>query len=103
MKIAIIGSRSFNDFEFLSKTLRSTQDIELVISGGARGTDSLAERWAKENDIPTLIFTPDWKRFGRSAGVIRNKDIIDNCDVVYAFWDGQSKGTKSSIEYAKKK
>jgi len=101
MKIAIIGSRGFNDYDKLKANLEFYIDkATLLISGGAKGADSLGERWAKENEIPTQIFYPDWDKHGKSAGYIRNKDIVANADLIIAFWDGVSKGTKHSIDIA---
>jgi hypothetical protein len=96
MKVAVIGSRTFNDYELVKETLTKL-DITLLISGGAKGADSLGERYANENNITTLIFKPDWERHGRGAGMIRNTDIVKNSDIVVAFWDGSSKGTLDSI------
>ena len=102
MKIAVVGSRTFSNYDLLRKTLDGYYpNISLIVSGGAKGADSLSEQYAKEEGIPTLIFKPDWKKFGRSAGMIRNKDIVENADLVVAFWDGESAGTKNSIEHAK--
>jgi hypothetical protein len=104
MKIGIIGSRTFNDYTLLVEVMNdylnkgNELDCELVISGGARGADSMGEQWAKENNLPTLIFKPDWDKYGKAAGFIRNKDIVKNSDFVVAFWNGISKGTKSSID-----
>ena len=91
MKIGIIGSRGFNNYELLEKTLEEYQNVELVVSGGAQGADKLGERWANEKGIKTLIFKPNWEKFGKSAGFIRNQDIVKNSDLVIAFWDGESK------------
>ena len=102
MKIGIIGSRGFNNYELLEKTLEEYQNAELVVSGGAQGADKLGERWAKEKGIKTLIFKPNWEKFGKSAGFIRNQDIVKNSDLVIAFWDGESKGTKNSIDLCEK-
>ncbi len=105
MKIAVIGSRNFNDYDYLKdKLLIIINDLEncTIISGGARGADSLGERFAKEFKIDTLILKPDWEKFGKSAGFLRNKDIIENSDIVCAFWDSKSAGTKHSINLAKK-
>lgn len=105
MKVAVIGSRNFNNYSLISETLQKvheTKPISLIISGGAVGADSLAEKWAKLHNIPTLIFMPDWKQYGKKAGLIRNTDIIQNSDSVIAFWNGSSKGTKDSITKAKK-
>ena len=102
MKIAVIGSRNFANYELLKKTLSEITGITKVISGGAKGADSLAEQWAKENQIETVIYKPDWAKYGRGAGVVRNRLIIEDCDLCIAFWDGESKGTKSSIDHCKK-
>jgi hypothetical protein len=101
MKVAVIGSRTFNDYELVKETLTKL-DITLLVSGGAKGADSLGERYANENNITTLIFKPDWERHGRGAGMIRNTDIVKNSDIVVAFWDGSSKGTLDSIRKVEK-
>jgi len=100
MKVAVIGSRSFNDYERVKQTL-SSMTITLIISGGAKGADTLAERYAKENGIPTKIFLPDWEKHKKAAGFIRNTDIINEAEVVVAFWDNSSRGTLDSINKAK--
>ena len=70
MKIAIIGSRSFNDYELVAKTLLPYKSkITLLVSGGARGADSLGEKWADDNNIQTLIFPADWDKHGKKAGL----------------------------------
>lgn len=103
MKVAVVGSRSFEDYALLKKTLDELYpNITLIVSGGARGADSLSEQYAKEEGIRTLIFKPDWEKHGRAAGFIRNRDIVENADMVIAFHDGQSKGTANSIEIAKR-
>jgi len=104
MRLAIVGSRTFNDYEYLKSAIRklvNVYEIQCIVSGGAKGADSLAERFAKENNIKTMIFPADWVKYGKKAGYIRNKDIILNSDTVIAFWDGISKGTKISIDLAK--
>ena len=70
----------------------------MLITGGAIGIDQIAEQWALENGIPTIIHIPDWNKYGKSAGIIRNKLIADDCDQCLAFWDGKSKGTKNTID-----
>jgi hypothetical protein len=101
MKVGVIGSRNFNDYELVKETLTKL-DITLLVSGGAKGADLLGERYASENNITTLIFKPDWERHGRGAGMIRNTDIVKNSDIVVAFWDGSSKGTLDSIRKVEK-
>ena len=103
MKLAIIGSRDFINYNFLKENLEPYKPkITLVVSGGARGADKLGEQWAVENKIETLIFLADWDKFGKRAGYIRNEDIIKNCDCCIAFWDGKSKGTAHSISLCEK-
>lgn len=103
MKVAIVGSRTFNDYRTAKKFIDDTCsengiEITTIVSGGARGADAIGERYARENGIETLIFPADWKTYGKRAGFKRNHDIIYNCDVCIAFWDGLSHGTKHDIE-----
>ena len=113
----IVGTRTFNDYSFLAnkmdKILASKQGKRIIIvSGGAKGTDSLAERYALERDYKLYVINADWdgaKAKGRpkSAGYIRNEDMhkfiaAHNDRGCVAFWDGISKGTSHSIELAKK-
>jgi hypothetical protein len=104
-KIAIVGSRNITDYEIIKTFVLSYIDvnnIEWVCSGGARGVDSLAEQFADEFNIPKKIFLADWDQFGKQAGFLRNFDIITNSDIVFAIWDGVSKGTQHSMSIAKK-
>ena len=103
MKLAVIGSRDFENTVMLNEILLKHKDeLTLIISGGSKGADTMAESWAKDNGVETLIFLPDWSKYGRSAGVVRNHDIIKSCDLCIAFWDGKSKGTASGIRLCKK-
>ncbi len=103
MKLAIIGSRTFIDYNTLCNHLKQYINVTtLVVSGGARGADSLGEQWAQDNNIQTQIFPAEWNKYGKRAGYIRNEDIIKNCDFCIAFWDGKSKGTLHSIKLCKK-
>jgi len=105
MRIAIVGSRGFTNFDFLEKTILDNyklENITEIISGGAKGADTLAEQFAIKHSIPMSIFTPDWELYGKSADYKRNIQIIDMSDEVIAFWDGISKGTKHSIDLANK-
>lgn len=103
-RYAIIGSRGFTDYELLKSTIqtRGINDIGEIVSGGARGADSLAEQYAIDNNIKLTVFYADLETYGRKAGHIRNQSIIDHCDVVLAFWDGISRGTADSIKKAQK-
>lgn len=102
MKVAVVGSRSCTDYKLVESTLLDfgLENIDLIISGGARGVDTFAEKFAKKYGIKTLIFPADWN-LGRQAGYIRNCDIVKACDVVIALWDGVSSGTTHSFKLAK--
>jgi hypothetical protein len=102
MKIAVIGSRGFTDQELLFKTLDKLPGKEVIVSGGAKGADKLAEVYAKERGIETEIYLPEYDRYGRGAPLKRNLKIVDAADLVVAFWDGKSRGTKFGIDYAGK-
>jgi hypothetical protein len=103
MKLAIIGSRSFDNYDLLNNEILSLGIIiSEVISGGAKGADNLAEKWAINNQIELTIIKPNWSLYGRGAGIKRNEKIINDCDYCIAFWDGKSKGTLSSIKFCEK-
>ena len=78
------------------------QGTTLIISGGAKGIDSRAEQAADKKKISKLILRPDYEKYGRSAPLHRNRQIVDMCDMLFAFWDGKSRGTRFSVEYANK-
>lgn len=109
MKLAIVGWRKFNDFKFFQHKIKETLDeweiepkeIQLIISGGATGTDSLAVRWAKLHDIETRVFQPDWNQYGKAAGPIRNSLIVTESTHLIAFPSKQGRGTQDSIKKAK--
>ena len=102
MKIAVIGSRTATakQYEELVQRLEPLQPTE-IISGGANGADALGERYAREYGLKLTTYTPDWQRFGKAAGPIRNEQIIKAADLVLAIWDGKSTGTADSLKKAK--
>ena len=102
MRIIIAGSRTIDQVGFdqvISQCTWATE-AESIVSGGALGVDQLAEAWASAIGIPVIRYSPDWKRFGRGAGIIRNRTMVENADALLAIWDGQSRGTKQIIQYA---
>lgn len=101
MKVAVIGSRSFEDCSKVTMVLDELTEITHIVSGGAKGADNCAQDYAKKRGLPITIFYPNWKRYGRKSGLIRNRDIIENCDMCIAFWDGKSRGTANSLKIAK--
>jgi hypothetical protein len=72
-----------------------------IVSGGAIGVDTIAERYAFEHDIPVKRFNAKWKELGKKAGIIRDREMVEYADSVVAIWDGTSKGTKFSIDYTR--
>ena len=105
MKIGITGSRKFTDYKLLCSTLNKLTPTE-IIAGGAMGADTLAEQYADERNLPKNIFLPKFKinkaiKYHPRYYHMRNRDIVDAADMVLAFWDGKSKGTKSTIDYAR--
>lgn len=104
--LAVIGSRTFSNSALLAEHMDevcAAYHVSVVVSGGAKGADSLAANYAASRGLPVQIFEPDWAQFGRGAGPIRNKAIVNAADVVLAFWDGESKGTQQALTYAKQK
>ena len=115
LRIIIAGSRDFNDYELLKKSAieiitKKTMlpDLTRIISGGARGADTLGERFANEMGLEISRFIPDWDGLGKRAGYVRNAEMAkfavedDSYGVLIAFWDGKSRGTKHMIDLANK-
>ena len=101
MKAAIVGSRSINSYEVVKAILSQYKFIQ-IISGGAKGVDTLAEQYSEESNLmKPLVILPNWKQYNRGAGAVRNREIVDKSDFVIAIWDGKSKGSLISINYAK--
>lgn len=104
MIVAIVGSRNFSDYILFQQVVDEfclNNQVTKLVSGGARGADKLAERYAGERKLEIEVLKPDWTK-GRGAGLARNTDIIAKADVVITFWDGVSPGTRDSIRKAKK-
>jgi hypothetical protein len=102
--LGVVGGRNFDDYDLLAETIGSyISDAAqyILVSGGAKGADKLVEKYASENGYDMIIYTPDWSK-GKRAGPLRNQRIVDKSDEIIAFWDGQTHGTKSTIDLAKK-
>ena len=106
MRIIIAGGRDFTDYPLLREECdrilsHASQSQEIiVVSGTARGADSLGERYAREREYRIEQYPADWNTHGKSAGYIRNCKMAKVGDVLIAFWDGESRGTKNMIEIA---
>lgn len=106
MKVIIAGGRNFDDYDYMIECINQLiddgvidQDTMEIVSGMARGADSLAVRLAEDNDIPLHEFYAKWDKLGNFAGIRRNMDMGRFADVLVAFWDTKSVGTKHMIEY----
>lgn len=115
LRVIIAGSRDFNDYKLLKKSAieiitKKTMlpDLTRIISGGARGADTLGERFANEMGLEISRFIPDLDGLGKRAGYVRNAEMAkfavedDNDGMLIAFWDGKSRGTKHMIDLAKR-
>lgn len=105
-QVIIAGGRDFNDYALLCSKCDMffcKKTPSAIISGMARGADSLGVRYAREHGIPVLEFPADWKTLGKRAGILRNLQMLDVADAVVAFWDGQSRGTGHMISETKKR
>jgi hypothetical protein len=98
VRVAIVGSRDWPDLEQVREYVRKLPLGTTIISGGARGVDSAAEEEAIALGADVAIFSADWEKLGRRAGFIRNQDIVNAAVRVVAFWDGESRGTKHTID-----
>ena len=105
LKVIVAGSRTFNYPELLDEVLNQYRlfhfNFTELVHGGARGADTLAMLWAEKRNIQVRCFPADWDKYGKKAGYIRNKQMAEYGELLIAFWDGESKGTKMMIELAK--
>lgn len=100
MKVAVVGSRTVTVRDLGRYLPQNTTEI---ISGGAAGVDTCAREYAMAYGIKLTEILPDYRRFRRGAPLKRNLAIIEQADLVLAFWDGRSKGTRYVIDNCKKK
>lgn len=108
-RVIIAGGRRFENYNLLATKCdgilsqkRMTHTI-VIISGTAKGADTLGEHYARERGYTLRQFPADWDQFGKSAGYRRNCQMADNADALIAFWDGQSAGTRHMIEIARER
>lgn len=107
-KFMICGSRTISDKNFIFSEIEKCWNENLnsepiiLVEGEAKGVDSIAKEWAISKGFELEAHRPDWKRYGRGAGIIRNKEMVDTSDFVLILWDGKSKGTASDIKFCEK-
>lgn len=111
MLVMVTGSRGWTARDKLDAALDYLYDLTYfngytmtLIHGGAKGADTMAQEWAKNNRVQTQILLPDWNKYGRRAGIVRNNQMLDNSpSLVLAFWDGTSRGTQHAIHEAQRR
>ena len=100
MKVIIAGGRDFNNYELLKEfcdNILNDNDHEIV-SGNAKGADKLGERYSTERNLKLTLFPADWNKYNKAAGMIRNIEMAEYGDMLIAFWDQKSRGTKNMME-----
>lgn len=102
MRLAIVGSRKIKDIDLREFLRDMNEQPDVIISGGANGIDTLAAEYAVKNGIELIVIRPDYDKYGRAATHIRNRQIVEQSDAVLAIWDGESRGTLSTINSAKR-
>jgi hypothetical protein len=109
VNIAVVGSRTYKNEDYILNNILETLKKEnlsieniVVFSGGAKGVDTIAAESMKAMGAKVNEIIPNWKKYRKAAGIVRNKELVGNADIVIAFWDGRSRGTKNSINLAKK-
>lgn len=106
MKVIIAGCRDFNDFVFMKESIDNLVNlgkvnITEIVSGKAKGADTLGEKYASLNNIQVKEFPANWNLYGKKAGILRNQEMGNYADCLIAFWDNNSRGTKHMIDYMK--
>ena len=101
-KLIVAGGRDYDDYLTLSDAITRYRDKQpniCIVSGNARGADTLGIRYAMEHGVPFEVYPADWQRYGKRAGSLRNITMGDIADGLLAFWDGRSSGTRHMITY----
>lgn len=102
-KVIVAGGREFNDMELLTQELDRLLANKLqveIVSGGAKGADSLGEAYARLRGYPVKQFPADWDNLGKTAGPVRNGQMAEYADALVLFWDGKSRGSANMLQQA---
>ncbi len=100
MKYIIAGGRDFNNRTIMDKILSEyiNPPFDIIVSGCAKGADTLGAEWATIHGVPLQTFPAYWDTYGKAAGFIRNAEMGEYADAAIIFWDGKSKGTAHMIK-----
>ena len=101
-RLLVCGSRNLDCINFNNTLLPILQKygVTCVITGGAVGTDIQCQRWCAYNEINTVTLKPNYEEYGGRAPLIRDDEMVDMCDLCIGYWDGESHGTKYTIDKA---
>lgn len=99
-RICIAGSRGFAYLDLVDEVVWGLPIDAILCHGGALGVDQRAAQAATRRGLTVEEFRPNWAQHGRAAGPIRNREMIETCDALIAFWDGESRGTADAIRLA---
>jgi len=101
LRAAIVGSRHFSDLARVTEYVKSLPPRASIITGSASGVDAAATKAAREKGIPVQVLPALFDELADpNKAAARNQRLVDSCDVLVAFWDGSSKGTRSTVERA---
>jgi len=101
-RVAVVGSRDFKRLDLVEAAVQNLGP-SVIVSGGARGVDTAAEKEAKRLGYPEpAIHRADWRLHGKKAGMLRNLKIINDCEALIVFWDGSSPGTAHTLKLAER-
>jgi|SRR5882672_6541779 len=102
MKLCISGSRDYPDEQQVVAFVRALPADTMLLVGGARGVDTIAERTGRQRGLPVTVISANWSRYGTRAGILRNADMLALVDGVVAFHFGASPGTRDMITRARR-
>jgi predicted Rossmann fold nucleotide-binding protein DprA/Smf involved in DNA uptake len=101
LRVAIVGSRHFVAPDRVVEYVKSLPPRASIITGSASGVDAAATKAAREKGIAVQVLPASFEEMAdASKAAARNQRLVDACDVLVAFWDGTSKGTRATVERA---
>jgi len=105
MRILICGSRDWDNHKKIeSEFEKSIPKDSVIIHGGAKGADSIADSIARKLGFKVEVYKAEWDKYGKSAGMIRNYEMLNSgVDRVLAFWDEKSPGTSHMIDIVRRR
>jgi predicted Rossmann fold nucleotide-binding protein DprA/Smf involved in DNA uptake len=101
VRIGIVGSRHFPELDRVAEYVRSLPPTASLVTGSASGVDATATRAARERALPVRVLGASFEEAADAGSAMeRNRRLVSSCDVLVAFWDGSSQGTRRTVERA---